>query len=628
MAGMAVSLEQRLARGPLLCDGATGTQLYAHGVTGAPLEEANVSRPDAVRAVHLGYLRAGAELIETNTFGANAARLGARGMAGRVEELNRAGVALAREAARLHGQRVWVAGAMGPLGDGADAGLLGPGEARNLFAEQADALANAGADLILLETFASLAQLRLAIDAARSVCGLPVIAQLTFTSEGLTPDGDSPEDAAADLDGQGLLAAGANCSVGPDLLRSVVERMAPLSGLPLIVQPNAGLPAYVNGRLEYAASPEYFGEAMREIVRAGASAVGGCCGTTPEHVGAARGALRGARTTRPRPASSPRKAEETALGTPESPRRAEAVPAPPTGLAERIARGDFVVTVEVSPPLGFDFGETMEKLRAALGHAHAVNVADSPRAQGRMSALAAASLAQSRMGVETVLHVAVRHRNLLALHSDLLGAHALGLRNVFTVMGDVPLTGDYPQATPVADITASGLIRLMARFNEGVGANGKDLDQPTSFFIGAALNFNAPNMDAELRALERKVRAGAHFLLTQPVSSLEPVERMRSLLGGFPLPVVMGALPFRSVRHARYLHNEVPGIVAPPDVIERLERAGDGAAEEGTAIVRELLSALAGQIAGAYFIPPFGRFSVVAETMDGLALPGLRSPEA
>ena len=623
MAGMAVSLEQRLASGPLLCDGATGTQLYARGVTDAPLEAANVTRPDAVRAVHLGYLRAGAELIETNTFGANAARLGAHRMAGRVEELNRAGVALAKEAARLHGQRVWVAGAMGPLGGEADAGLLGAGEERNALAEQADALANAGADLILLETFPSIAQLRLALDAVRSVCGLPVIAQLTFTSEGLTLGGDSPEDAAAALDRQGLLAAGANCSVGPDLLRSVVERMAPLSGPPLIVQPNAGLPAYVGGRLEYAASPEYFGETMREVVRAGASAVGGCCGTTPEHIAAARDALRGMRTARPRPSAAPRIAERTEV----EPRRADGAPAPPTGLAERIARGEFAVTVEVSPPVGFEFGETMEKLRAALGHAHAVNVADSPRAQGRMSALAAASLVQSRMGVETVLHVAVRHRNLLALHSDLLGAHALGIRNVFTVMGDPPLAGDYPQATPVADVTASGLIRLMARFNEGVGANGKELDQPTSFFIGAALNCNAPNPDAEARALERKVQAGAHFLLTQPVSSPEPVERMRSLLGGFPLPVVMGALPFRSVRHARYLHHEVPGIVAPPEVIERLERAGDAAAEEGTAVVRELLTTLAGRIAGAYFIPPFGRFSVVAETMDGLALPGLRPPE-
>lgn len=614
---MAVSLEQRLARGPLLSDGATGTQLYAQGLTEAPLEAANADRPDAVRAVHLGYLRAGAELIETNTFGANAARLGARGMAGRVEELNRAGVALAREAARLSGQRVWIAGAMGPLGDGADAGLLGPGAASNVFAEQADALADAGADLILLETFPSLAQLRIAIDAARSVCGLPVIAQLTFTSEGLAPDGDSPEDAAAALDGQGLLAAGANCSVGPDLLRSVVERMAPLSGLPLIVQPNAGLPAYVNGRLEYAASPEYFGETAREIVRAGASAVGGCCGTTPEHIAAARDALRGVQTLRPRPASAPARAEPKP--------RAEPEPAPPpTALAERIGRGEFAITVEVSPPPGFDFGETMEKLRSAVGVAHAVNVADSPLAQGRMSALAAASLVQSRMGVETVLHVAVRHRNLLALHSDLLGAHALGIRNVFTVMGDVPRSGDYPQATPVADVTASGLIRLMARFNEGVGANGKELDQPTSFFIGAALNFNAPNPDAELRALERKVRAGAHFILTQPISAPEPVERMRSLLGGFPLPVLLGVLPFRNVRHARYLHNEVPGIVAPPDVIERLERAGDNAAEEGAAVVRELLSALAGEIAGAYFIPPFGRFSALPETMSGLDLPGLR----
>lgn len=618
---MDFSLAERLSRGLLLCDGATGTQLYAHGLTAALLEPANVDQPDIVKGVHLSYLRAGAELIETNTFGANAAKLGMHGMASRVEELNRAGVALAKEAAQLHGQNVWVAGSMGPLPpDSTGAGLFSPASARNVFAEQASALSDAGADLILLETFTSLAQLRLAIDAVRSVSELPVMAQMTFTGDGLTSSGDAPEDVVAALNEAELVAFGANCSIGPDLLLSVVERMAGSASVPLIVQPNAGLPAYVGGRLEYTAPPEYFAETAREIVRAGASAVGGCCGTTPEHIAAVRDAVRGVLQSSARRVLAPAAVR---------PQRVEAPATRPTGLAERIERGDFVVTVELSPPRGFDVSGTLDKLRGVVGSVSAVNVADSPRAQGRMSALATGSLVQSRLGVEAVMHMAIRHRNLLALHSDLLGAHALGLRNVFTVMGDVPLTGDYPYATAVSDVTASGLIRLMAGFNEGVDANGREIGQPTSFFIGAALNFNAPDLDSELRVLERKVKAGAHFLLTQPVYAAEHVERVWSLLGGFPLPVIMGVLPLRNARHARFLQNEVPGIVVPGDVMQRIDLAeyrGDAGGKEGIALSRELLTALSGRIAGAYFMPPFERFGVVQETMEGLSMPGLSSP--
>ena len=618
---MVLPFSERLSRGLLLCDGATGTQLYEHGLTAALPEPANVAQPDIVKGVHLSYLEAGAELIETNTFGANAAKLGAHGMASRVEELNRAGVVLAKEAARLHGQAVWVAGSMGPLPpDATGAGLFSLASAWNVFAEQAAALSDAGADLLLLETFTSLTQLRQAIEAVQSVSELPVIAQMTFTGDGLTPGGDSPEDVVAALNDAGLLALGANCSVGPDLLLSVVERMSATASVPLIVQPNAGLPAYVGGRLQYAASREYFAETAREIARAGASAIGGCCGTTPAHMAAVRDAVRGVLQSSRRRSATPVRTQA---------QRVEAPAAPPTGLAERIAHGEFVVTVELAPPRGFDVSGTLDKLRGIAGSVDAVNVADSPRAQGRMSALATGSLVQSRLGVEAVMHIAIRHRNLLALHSDLLGAHALGLRNVFTVMGDVPLTGDYPYATAVSDVTASGLIRLMAGFNEGVDANGREIGQPTSFFIGAALNFNAPDLDNELRVLERKVKAGAHFLLTQPVYAPEHVVRVLSLLGGFPLPVIMGVLPLRNARHARFLHNEVPGIVVPEDVMRRVDLAeyrGDAGGKEGIALSRELLSEVTGRIAGAYFMPPFERFSVVPETMEGLSLPGATGP--
>ena len=607
---MSSSLLERLTRGPLLADGAMGTQLYARGITSGPLELANLERPDDVRSVHLEYLSAGSELLETNTFGANASRLAAHGMARRVAELNRAGVALAKEAARLHGQQVWIAGAMGPLAPeqlGLEA--LGAGAAQQIFAEQAAALAEAGADLLILETFGSLAQLRLAVAAAKSAAGLPVIAQLTFNDDGLTRDGDAPEDAAAALSAEDVIAIGANCSVGPYAAGRALERMAEASDLPLSWQPNAGLPTYEERRLRYTASPAYFADLAREAVRSGAAVLGGCCGTTPEHVAAMRDAVRGVAPARTQ-------------STPRRPARPAAKPEalPPTSLASRLERGEFVVTVELSPPRGFDIGPALDKLRSSAGLVDAVNVSDNPLAQGRMSALATSSLVQSRLGVETIMHLAIRHRNLLALHSDLLGAHALGVRNVFTVMGDAPLTGDYPSATAVSDVTASGLIRLIAGFNQGVDANGRELDSPTSFFIGAALNMNAPDLSRELRVLERKVEAGAHFLLTQPVYSAESVARVESLLGGFPLPVIMGVLPLRSVRHARFLHNEAPGIEIPPGVMERMERAGDAAAE-GIAIAQELLMAAAGRVSGAYFMPPFERYSIVGETLSGLSLP-------
>ncbi len=610
---MPLSFTERLAHGPLLCDGAMGTQLYERGVEDTPLDLANLTHPDVVKAIHLDYLRAGAEVIQTNTFGANALRLAAAGADGRVEEINRAAVAIADEARRLVGQSIWIAGGIGPLGrDSSPFGALDSATGHNAFAQQAAALADAGVDLFILETFSSLAEVKLAVAAVRSVSPLPIVAQMTFVEEGVTPGGDTPEEVAAALGELDVVAFGANCSVGPDLIRDVVERMARVADLPISAQPNAGLPAYVDGRLEYSADPAYFSEAARQIAVAGARLVGGCCGTTPEHIAKVRDALRGVEAARP-----------AVVAKPARPAAPSAAPKPSaTNLAERIAAGEFVVTAELAPPRGFDVGASLDKLRPIVGTVHAINVTDSPRAQGRMSALAMCSLVQSKLGVETIMHMSLRHRNLLALHSDLLGAHALGVRNVFTVMGDVPLSGDYPQATAVSDITASGLIKLMGGFNRGVDANGRALEAPTSFFIGAALNLNAPDLDRERRVLERKVEAGAHFLLTQPVYEPEAVERAAAKLGGFPLPVLLGVLPLRSERHARFLHNEVPGISVPDAIFERLATAGDGAAAEGIAVSQELLRAVRGRIAGVYFMPPFDRYAVVGETLAGLDLAG------
>ena len=617
----------RLARGLILCDGAMGTQLYARGghVFDQSLDAVNLTEPDLVKSIHLAYLSAGSEFIETNTFGANAVRLAAYGMADRMEEINRAGVAIAQEARRLTGQNVWIAGTIGPAGRaGHGFGPLMTASAYDAFYEQAEVLADAGVDLVIFETFGDVPELEEAVKAVQSATDLPIVVQMTFAEDGRTLGGESPEAVVVAMERLNVVALGANCSVGPASLLQVIERMAAVAHTPLIAQPNAGLPAYRAGRLVYVSSPDYMASQSRLMIEAGATLIGGCCGTTPEHIASARDAAKGAR---PQVGGAFSKAKSF-TPTPEwesSPRLA--TPSEPTGLSQRLQRGEFVVTVEVDPPRGFDISTTLERLRGISGTLHAINVADSPRAQGRMSALATGSLIQSKLGVETIMHMAIRHRNLVALHSDLLGAHALGVRNMFVVMGDVPVTGDYPNATAVTDVTASGLVELISKFNSGVDNAGRAIDQPTSFVIGAAFNFSAPDLGRELRVLERKVKAGANFLLTQPVYDPEQVEKVWQQLGGFPIPVIMGVLPLRSERHALFLHNEVPGITVPDQVFKRISAKGTDPAAEGIAISQELIQAIHARIAGAYFIPPFGRYQVVEETMSGVNVPGLASPE-
>ena len=609
---MEFSFRERLEQGPILGDGAMGTQLYSRGVELRSLDRANLTAPDVVKAIHLEYLQAGSEVIQSNTFGANPVRLAAEGALDDFEAVNRAGVRLAKEARTLSGQPIWIAGAMGPLGhERAPIGALDAALAHNAFAQQAAILADEGVDLFALQTFTALSELKVAIEALRSVSQLPIMAEMTFTLEGITPAGDTPEEIALALADKGIAAFGGNCSIGPEVLLQVVERMAAIVNVPLTAEPNAVLPEYVNGKLVYATGPEYFSESARHLVEGGARLIGGCCGTTPEHIAHVRDAIKGLSITENR---NPVASHPALIVT----RSAPVVKPVATGLASKLASGEFVVTTELSPPRGFDITATLEKLRPVIGHLSAVNVADSPRAQGRMSALATCSLIQSRLGIETIMHQAIRHRNLLALHSDLLGAHALGIRNVFTVMGDAPVSGDYPEATAIADVTASGLIKLIAGFNQGIDGGGRPIEKPTSFLIGAAFNLASNNLDRELRVLERKVDAGADFLLTQPAYDPETVEQVAVRLGGFPCPVILAVLPLRSVRHAKFLHNEVPGITIPDGVMERMERAGDDAAAEGIAISRELITSVRSRIAGVYFIPPFDRFQVIAETLDGL----------
>ncbi|MCH7705570.1 MAG: bifunctional homocysteine S-methyltransferase/methylenetetrahydrofolate reductase, partial [Chloroflexi bacterium] len=586
---MEQSFLDRLSKGPLLADGAMGTELIRRAKVRADacLEHLNLTGPDQVRGVHLDYIEAGAEMVETNTYGANRVRLERHGLGKSLAEINRRGVELAREAQRLAGQRVWVAGAVGPLGRPLAArGAESPKEARVLFREQVQVLADAGVDLVMLETFPSLAEIREAIVAVREVGDLPIIAQLTFTQEGHTLAGDSIEEVVEALAPLDLAAIGANCSVGPDPMLRVMEEMSTSIKVPLSALPNAGLPTEVDGRLLYLSSPAYMAELASRMVDAGVIIIGGCCGTAPEHIAAMRDALR----QRPKRRAGRARTKTRAVAS-DGTRQARVVPkAEPTGLAQKLGKR-FVVTVEVHPPRGFDVSETLEKLRDLLRmtNVDAFNATDIPLAQGRMSALAMSTLLQTRLGVEAIMHIATRYRNLIALHSDLLGAHALGVRNVFVFMGDPPSIGDYPQAVSFSDVTSSGLIRLIKGANSGLDLSGRPIEQSTSFFTGCALNLEAQDMDEELRSLERKVGAGADYILTQAVFDPEAVERCRQRLGGFPLPVIMGVLPLRSLRHTEFLHNEVPGMVIPESARQRMRDAGRSGAEVGIQLAQELL---------------------------------------
>ncbi len=615
---------RRLEHGPVLCDGAMGTQLYERGGL-APdlcLEELNLSHSELVKSIHLDYINAGAEIIETNTFGANRLRLSAYGLEEKVIEINRTAVEIAREARRLTGQHVWIAGSVSSLGRTlSPPGPLTPEQAREVFREQVEALVQAGVDLLILETFSDLREIREAIGAARETCSLPIVAQMTFTEEGKTLMGDTPREVVQTLEGLGVQVIGANCSVGSEPMLRVVEEMAKVAHRPLSAQPNAGFPTYQGGRLLYRSSPEYMARHARKMVEVGATLIGGCCGTSPEHIAAIRDALRGVRRplVRPSPTAGRGRTRPQAAAT----RSLE-----PTGLARKLGR-KFIVTVEVDPPRGFDVVSLLEALSElkTSGWVDAINVADNPRAQGRMSALAMGALIQSRLGMEAILHLALRHRNLVALHSELLGAHALGVRNVFVVRGDLPRTGDYPNATPISDITPSGMIRLIKAFNAGVDLAGKPIDQATSFLVGCAFNLGALDMDRELRSLDRKLEAGADFILTQPVYTAEAVERVLKRLGGFPAPVLLGMLPLRSYRHAEFLHNEVPGMSVPDEIRERLRLAGKGAARVGVELCQALLCEVHRQVAGVYFMPPFEHYDVAFQVMEGVkgVLPGLRA---
>jgi methionine synthase / methylenetetrahydrofolate reductase(NADPH) len=608
-----------LSEGPLLADGGMGTSLIARGVAvDACMEELNVRAPARVVEIHTGFVGAGARLVLTNTFGANRYRLERFGLADRVAELCRAGVALARDAgAEL------VAGSMGPLGVRLQPyGRVRPEDAVDAYLEQALALMEAGADLLVIETQTDLREMEQAVAAAREVVpDVPVVATATFTRDDRTLLGSTPEEVASTLVGLRVDAIGVNCGEGPAQVLRVVRAMRPVAAsadAPLVARPNAGGPTEIAGRFVYPATPEYFGEIAHALLDEGVAVVGGCCGTGPAHTAAIAAAIRDrgprARIELPDDDHGERILDVVTV-------------TPPTKLEAKLATAHFVVTVEMEPPRSFNAARLVaaaETLRDA--GADAIDVADSPMAKMRMSAWAACRLIHEQADVETVLHFPTRGRNLLRLQGDLLGAHALGIRNLFVCVGDPVTIGDYPHGSDNVDVTATGLLSMITdAFNAGVDRSGTSIGAPTAFFPGAAVAPNAPDLDHEVRLLARKVKAGARFVLTQPVYAVEPLVTLREAYEKltdepFTIPLLAGVLPLVSSRHAGFLHNEVPGIDIPEPVRDRMARAGDDAETawaEGRAMALELVASLrATDVAGVYLMPQFGRYDRAAEVVE------------
>jgi methionine synthase I (cobalamin-dependent)/5,10-methylenetetrahydrofolate reductase len=585
------ALEQRV----LVCDGAMGTMLYAKGVfINRSFEALNLAQADLVCEVHREYVRAGADVLETNTFGANAVKLGAFGLADKLSDINVAGARIARQAAR---DRAYVAGAIGPLGIRIEPwGKMGVDEATALFREQAASLAEGGVDLFMLETFRDVNELGAAIAAVRSVCDLPVVAQMTTEEDGNSLDGVPPEEFVPQLDRLGADVIGVNCSVGPAPMLETIERMARVTAKRLSALPNAGRPRDIEGRNIYLSSPEYMASYARRFVQRGVRLVGGCCGTTPEHIRQIHHAVRALvpEADRVTVGAGAAAAVDVALEPPVN-------LADKSSLARALAEGRYVVTVELQPPKGHDAAEALADVSKFAGHGvTAVAVTDGLKGGARMSALSLAVLVRQLAGLEPVLQYACRDRYLLGMQSDLLGAHAVGLRNLVIFTGDPRKSGDYSDATLVFDVDSIGLTNAVARLNHGRDVGGQPIGRPTAFHIGVVANPTAPRIDEEVRRFEYKVAAGAEFAVTQPIYDIDALDRFLARTATSRVPLIAAIRPFESLLHAEYLANEVPNVRVPDALIDRMRRAEalGGAADEGVAIASELAEKVCSRVQG------------------------------
>jgi homocysteine S-methyltransferase len=596
----------------LVCDGAMGTMLYAKGVfINRCFDALNLTDANRVAEVHQDYVRAGADVVETNTFGANRIKLRAFGLADRLHEINVEGARVARRAV---GGQAYVAGAIGPLGIRIEPwGKTGKDEAEAYFREQAQALLEGGVDLFILETFRDLNEVSAAIAAVRSVCDLPIVAQMTTEEDGNSLDGTAPEQFAPALERQGPDVIGVNCSIGPAPMLETIERIASITRARLAAQPNAGRPRDIEGRNIYLSSPEYMASYARRFVASGVRLVGGCCGTTPEHIRQIK-----AQVTRAA-ATSSRRGTATVVSLAE-PGVAPVPRSERSQLARSLAEGRFSTVVELLPPKGYDSEELVERARLLkIRGVDVVHIPEGPRG-ARMSALALAVLIQQRAWIETVLEYSCRDRNLLGMQSDLLGAHAMGVRNLALVTGDVRPVGDYPDATAVFDVDSVGLTNVVSRLNRGLDIGGQGIGPPTAFHIGVHVNPGAEDLDAEVRRFEYKIEAGAEYAFTRPVFDVQTFERLYRRIESSGVPIILGLWPFESLLNAEYMANEVPGIRVPDAVVDRMRRAGGGqaAAEEGVAIARELAAELKGIVQGVHVAAPSGRIEAALDVLSAI----------
>ena len=620
---MAGDVLSALKKRVLVCDGAMGTMLYEKGFTMTRcFDELNLSHPDVVGSVHDAYLEAGADILETNTYGANRFKLAPHGLVDRVAEINRRGVEITRRAVdRVSRYRqVFVAGAVGPPGRPLeDRVYLTMDMVRDVFREQVSTLVDAGVDLVIMETLSNLEEARAAVLAARDVSDtIPVVVLITFTEEGQTVHGNSPEQAVSALEAVGASVLGANCSVGPHDILPIIQRMRKCTAMPLAVMPNAGTPRMVEGRYFYITSPEYMANYAKQFIQtAGVSLVGGCCGSTPEHIRAVRAAVRSLR-----PDESVELPSVSVSETPEE-QKVEATPTVEKSPLARKMHESFAVSVEIRPPRGTGIQKVLDGARMLKEEGvDAVNLPDGSLASARVSPLPLARIIEDEIGLETIVHWCCRDRNLLGMQSDLLGAYLLGQRNILAITGDPPKLGDYPNATAVFDVDSVGLVRMLTRLNHGQDLIGKSIGRPTSFHVGVGVDPAAQNLEEEISRFHRKVEAGAEFVMTQPVFDIDQLRAFLEAIGGPAPPIMVGVLPLTSFRNAEIYRNEVPGMHISDAILDRMRGAGDGesAKAEGLRIAQEALLAskeLDG-VRGVYLMPQFGKYRTAIKVLEVL----------
>jgi len=603
---------EKLKKTILVCDGAMGTVLYSKGVyLNKCFDELNLTNPSMVAQVHKDYVKAGADIIETNTFGANRFRLLSFGLEKKVRQINKKGAMLAREAAK---DKSFVAGSIGPINAHLKPiGGVSREDLLSIYNEQIEGLLEGGVDILMFETFPGIEMLKVALEAASILTKIPVIAQITVNDDGNSLHEEPPELVARELENAGAHVLGLNCSVGPSVMLDSISRIRKVTSLPLIAQPNAGLPKIVEGRFIYLSSPEYMAEFAKRFIQNGVNIVGGCCGTTANHIKAIGAAVKAIQPEAVKIEIKSAKDSKKKIEINETPDKDK------SPFASKLIKGTFVKCVEIDPPKGGGYGAVVDWVSTMKKSGiDAVNIADGPRASARMSPIALASIVEDKAKTDVILHFCCRDRNMLGMQSDLLGAHALGIKNILSVTGDPPKLGDYPNATAVFDVDSIGLLKIAQNLNRGFDLAGNAIGEKTAFFLGAGINPGALNLEEELRRFELKVESGAKFAMTQPVFDIKILENTLKKIERFKVPVLLGILPLYSLRNAEFLNNEVPGMSVPSNIMAKMKKAptGDEAREVGIEIAREALDSCKSMVEGVHVMPPFGNYALATQVLD------------